>query len=319
MRTLLTIPCLLLLTAACVGGPGEVPADYSAMLPDDRLLINLPADEAGRRNGYSEAYLFTAQATRDVNGLIAVILGSVNLLVTTYPPTWHDTESNTAVWGPWADGLDPHETVLLVSEDDTGLHSWVIARRPRGEESWDAFTEIVVGQVEPGATQEASEGWFYMDFDAIAATDPLATAGGRFATLYEIRADGVAATAGFEQFTDNDSEPIDAWYDYDQRHGGGGRMDLAWYGDVNPGQGAGLQEGHVVRSRWLATGAGRADMVVGGGDLEALGLVGTASECWGETFSRDFYENNWNTSETEGDAALCVFEAAEWPEEEDGV
>lgn len=317
-----SLPLILttaLVVTACEPAPSGDPASYGAVLPDDRLLINLPAEGGGdRRDGeLSEGWRFTAQATRDVNGLIGAVLGSVHFLVTTYPPTWHDAEAQTAVWGPWSDPLEPFETVLLVHREADESHSWAVARRPRGEASWDAFTEIVVGQVEPGATATVSQGWFYLDFDAAAELDPLATARGRFATTYDLREDGVSATSGFEDFSDQGEEIPEAWYAYDQLHGGGGSMDLAWYADINPESGTGNLEGHVVRSRWQADGAGRADMVIGGGDLETMGVVGLASDCWGTDFYRDYYAANWDPSLTEGEESACVFAEPLWPEEEE--
>ena len=61
-------------------------------LLDERVLINMPTQSASAKAAgedereWSEAYLFTAQITDDVNGLIGGVLGLASTIVE-YPPT----------------------------------------------------------------------------------------------------------------------------------------------------------------------------------------------------------------------------------------
>ena len=66
----------------------------------------------------------------------------------------------------------------------------------------------------------------------------------------------------------------------------------------------------AVTSRWRATGAGRADVVIEGGDLVASG-VDSASfvECWGTDFTRVYYSDSVGLKESEGEVSACAFEA----------
>ncbi len=311
MRTPYALLPAILLAAIGTGcepapiGDGDVDA-YRAVLPDERVQINLDTDYDGSRavGDLAEAYLFTAQVTRDVNGMIGSVLGIVDL-ATDYEPTWASHEENTAVWGPWADSLDASESALWVHYDEpTDVYTWAIAQRPRGEEDWDAFEPIVVGQVNEGATDTDSDGWFYFDFDAAATYDPVSTTEGKFATHYDIDPDAVEATAGFEDFSDDGEGPINAVYAFSQ-DSAGGAMDLIYEADID-GNGSAI-ETHYARSRWMADGSGRGDAAVAGGDLGEF--VGYSSECWDAApdFGRSFYGNNWDTESIEGDASNCVF------------
>jgi hypothetical protein len=66
-----------------------------------------------------------------------------------------------------------------------------------------------------------------------------------------------------------------------------------------------------IDSRWRADGAGRADIVIAGGDVPAdpgPGMV-SAVECWGSDFMRSYYSDSINFEPSEGQASACVYEA----------
>ena len=66
--------------------------------------------------------------------------------------------------------------------------------------------------------------------------------------------------------------------------------------------GTALLENVTIRSRWLATGAGRGDARITGGDLGTQQAI--ASECWNTLFRRSsYYTDNVNFHPTEGDPA----------------
>lgn len=300
------VTALVASLAACSLPDGA--SDYARVLPDERVKVNLPVDTARDAGEWSPYYVFTATVTRNVNALIGGVLLLVDT-VTDYPATWSDTEENTAVWGPYAQALDPAETILWVHyEEADDTYQWGFSQRPRGETSEEAWVVVIAGHVDAGATPEASSGWFVADFDAAGALDPRITARGTFGTEYAISPEGVAATAGFDGFTDG-GQALDAWYVYEQTHGGPGAMDLAFVQDVHATPAA---EEVLLRSRWEASGEGRSDGYVTGGDLGAL--VATASECWDTSFEAVFHEDNFSGQPASGDEALCAFGEPEFAE-----
>jgi len=58
-------------------------------------------------------------------------------------------------------------------------------------------------------------------------------------------------------------------------------------------------------SRWLPSGAGRADLVAQNGSLPA-GFVVHAIECWDQNFLRVYYTEDVDPSKTEGDPSACA-------------
>ncbi|MCB9746076.1 MAG: hypothetical protein H6740_26105 [Alphaproteobacteria bacterium] len=307
-RTALAAALLAPSLLACAPGAG---AGLSQVLPDDRVLINLPTESAAAKaledEQWSPMYLFTASVTEDVNGLIGGVLGLVRV-ITLLPPSDVDGDTNHAMWGPHADALDPVETSLhVVYEPDTDEYDWYFTQRPKNDPEAEAVV-VVAGEVDAGATADISSGRFVVDFTTIHELDPTEHATGVFASEYDLREDGVSATAAFEAYNDGD-EDIDAIYVYDQTHQGEGSMDLAWLDDAF---GDGQEEVHFVRSRWLADGQGRSDAALTGG---ALGdEVAFASECWGDRFNPVYRSVSWGGEE--GEVEDCAYAEASYPDPE---
>ncbi|MBN2800171.1 MAG: hypothetical protein JXX28_13610 [Deltaproteobacteria bacterium] len=308
MRALAFALAALPLTLSACGTEAADPGAFAEILPDQRVMIDLPVDYAGaaREREWSQLYLHTAMATENVNGLIGSVLTLVDT-VTALPPSWSDEEDNTAVWGPFTDPLNPAETVLWVHYDEpTDVYTWVFGQRPKnmGEVEW---IQVVAGQVNEGATEEASDGWFAIDFDKLHELDPTHTATGRFVTEYDVAQDQVSAQAIFDDFADGDG-PTDAVYRYEQVVGGEGAMQLMQTVDIHGDQS--LDELLAIHSRWLNSGEGRGDAWVTGGDLGDA--VGTLSECWGPVFDVVYSLNNWDESPEQGDVGECAFAEAEF-------
>lgn len=306
MRITLALFTISLLTAtACIPEPQGSHAD---ILPDDRVLINMPVDLTSRRSEkqWSEAYLFTAEVTSDVNELISTVLENVEA-VTEYPASWTDDES-TAIWGPFSEGpLDPNETALSVHYDGaTDIYTWSVSQKPK-DASDDEYKAIIAGQVEAGATEDASEGWFAIDFELMQELNPTEDFTGKFVCTYDVDGNNVEASAAFEDFGDSD-ELINALYHYEQEIGGDGFMDLVLETDIT---GSGDDELGLMRSRWTNEGAGRADILAMGGDLDDLGFVAQWSECWDSGFEAVYYTDNWDNTDS-GDVSECVFAEAEF-------
>jgi hypothetical protein len=301
----------LVLALVLAGCSQPAPSDFLDVLPDERIQVNLPVGGDRGEREWSTYYLFAATVTQSVNALIGGVLVWVDVITDT-PPSWSSTEENTAVWGPYAQALDPAETILWVhyeAEDDT--YQWGFSQRPKGETSDEAWVPVIAGHVDAGATHEASSGWFVIDFDAAASLDPRVTARGAFGTEYALAPEGVSATAGFDAFADG-GDTLDAYYHYEQATGGSGKMDLGLLTDAT---GNATPEEVLLRSRWEATGEGRGDGYVTGGDLGEL--VATASECWDTSFQAVFHDDSW--SEPTGDPALCVYAEPEYVPEDEGL
>jgi hypothetical protein len=297
--------CLVTLALLSGCGPSS-PHDFSKVLPDARLKINLPVtDTSGLRTDVgdtSEYFLFTAQVTTEVNGLIGQVLDTVEA-ITDFEPTWADESENTAVWGPWEE--ENVETVLAVRQDALdGSYAWGLDLRNEGEGDGDWVT-VFTGQIDPGATEIESAGRLAIDFDALSTFDSESITG-VFAVEYDVTDETTSASAAFEGFSEDGGDETDVAYVYDQEHGEGGMMDLAFLQDVTGNE---IAEVHIVRSRWHKEGDGRADAYVTEGDFGAL--VYRATECWKQDHAVTFYEDNADLI-SRGDEADCTFAESDW-------
>jgi hypothetical protein len=63
----------------------------------------------------------------------------------------------------------------------------------------------------------------------------------------------------------------------------------------------------TVNSRWNASGAGRADITISGGDLPASTPEVDAEECWGTDFTQSYYDDSVGFAPMAGVASACVY------------
>jgi hypothetical protein len=103
---------------------------------------------------------------------------------------------------------------------------------------------------------------------------------------------------------------VAADYAYNEAADGAGDMTFDVASDIT-GSATSLKETVTLRSRWIATGAGRADARVSGGDLGAQQI--TASECWNTMFNRVFYKDSLDLAPAEGAESACAFATQDLP------
>lgn len=311
MRTASFIASLSLALVACVPANDD-PHPVARVLPTAAdVRIDLPDDASAK--GTSEAlgelspwYVVTRQVTRDLNGGTAWVLIVVHTIVQ-FPATTVDGDTYT--WGPWSDALDPAEYRLVVTALDNGSYDWSLDGRSKLVDG-STFEVIISGNARPGETEHTGTGDFTIDFDAAERVNPVDNdARGVVAIAYDLAARHLGMSISTVEVRDGVEVPVDYEYTYDESADGSGNMAFAAHGDTDDAGTA--AEDALIRSRWLATGAGRADVRLSGGDLGDLTVTG--SECWDTTFSVVYYSDSANFLPTEGDEAACAFVGADLP------
>ncbi len=310
MTRTLTLSALILSLAAC----GSANSDYASVLPDDRLLVDMPADFGGQARtalgDRAEYWQMTADVTTDVNTFIGEVLGGVEE-ITSFEPTWTDNRSR-ALWGPWEDG-DTNGR-LWVEQQASGDYVWAVEAKLTSEGE-DAWTAVIAGEVDAGSDEITSSGRFALDFAAFSRFDPDQDTKGEFYVDYSVDGEVVDAEAAFVDYQEGTDPGGDAVYVYGQDGTGAGMMDLAVLADAE-GTPSADPELHIVRTRWNADGEGRADVYMTEGDLGPL--VYQATECWGTDASVTYYEDNYEFTRN-GDESACVFAEPDFNEDEESV
>ncbi|MBS1124071.1 MAG: uncharacterized protein H6Q90_6299, partial [Deltaproteobacteria bacterium] len=170
-----------------------------------------------------------------------------------------------------------------------------------------AFEVIIDGTSDPRPGELLGNGTFLVDFDAGRRVNPIdsaADARGQVAVNYDLAVRHLDLTI---MSTDANGNPVAADYAYNETAVGGGDMVFDIDGDA--GGGAAIEQ-VTLRSRWQASGEGRADARITGGDV---GSGAIASECWDPQFGRVFYTDSVNFAPAEGNVADCAFATADLP------
>ncbi|MCA9495056.1 MAG: hypothetical protein KC621_34245 [Myxococcales bacterium] len=299
--------CTTLIAASACTSP-EVD-ELRAALPNERMLLDdtaLYASQARSAGEPSDYHLDTMDAIANTNADIGEILAGLDE-ITSFRPTW-EPSSRTALWGPWLD--DGLYGQLWIRGELDGTYQWALQIRP--EDSGDAdWVNAISGRVEAGADETASTGRMQIDFSAIDGAGAGEGETGRLAIAYDIRTDGAEVSLGIGQFSEDGSIPADGRVHYDYGVDGG-LFDFDVVGELNEEGDGSTLENLQIRSRWDATGAGRADARVGGGELGPLTYY--EIECWNAAGTVVFNENNADMVRS-GDASACIYDDVSYPGE----
>jgi len=252
---------------------------------------------------YASFYEFTRQITDGVdNGTFQII--SVVAAVTSYPPS--SVNDTAAVWGPGGDALDPVNWRVTVTQVATGEFDYEVDGRPHGDTNDADFQAIVTGHGYGKSHPSYRSGTLTVYGSVLQALDPSESNGGTAKITYDARTYPRTVTADITT-----SDGSGQWYDASVTHGadGSGELQLTALADTaTPADGK--NESVDENSRWDATGAGRADVKLTGGDYGSTVVL--VSQCWSATFAQSYYTDNVNYQPTTGDAASCVFAQAQF-------
>lgn len=295
-RSILFASAAALSLTACVAKDQPPTAIERAIPTADQVKIKLPVNNRAIGE-LAEWYVATRNITQMFNGGSAWVLILVHTIVQ-YPVTTVDGDKYT--WGPFAgDGLDPAEYKLDVTDNGDGSYQWDLSGRGRGQSD---FTVVINGLANTGAQDpDLGNGSFRIDFEAGRKVNPIdadPNARGTIDVGYDLaqrHLDLDIATIG------DNNQPITATYSYDEAADGSGAMTFEIDGDMGDGP---AKEHAAVVSKWLRSGAGRANVAARGGDITAE-VAG--SQCWNDRFV-SVYEA---FAATDGQQAFAVSDGQE--------
>jgi len=270
-----------------------VPAreDLAANMPRSMIL---PANEA--------------ELSRDTHDVIRAFNGALDFLdaadvIRTFQPTTR--VPNGRIWGPWP--MNDHagwEWRFRMTRDSATaeMFKYWFEVRPigTGDDSWILFID---GWFVPtGGGARRGMGFFHMQADDLRAggfpilPDADQNIFSDLKVMYSTAAFPVSVTMTLVLYPKGDfTNTATIVFHYEQQENGQGAMEFS---GTNAASGASLS----ITSRWLASGAGRAEAV----GQNAAGETATWTECWNDQFVSVYNSNPFETPPvTTGDPALC--------------
>jgi hypothetical protein len=315
MRKLVTTALTLLLAAGCFPQAADDSEFKSAIPPENSIQIAVPGgsqaivqpgqpgvgshDEA-LLGQTADFYAITRLTSERVNGDVGFVL-AVLWTIVHFPAS--QVSGNTAVWGPFTPTLSPVNYQLVVTRVAQGQFTYHLDGRPKASTSSADFQAIISGSAAPSTPVGRGSGNFELNLTVAHQLDPVGTMGqGTVDVTYDFGSNPKTIQVHFANVADASDQPVTADYMYDRFDDDSGDFQFDAHGNMVGGA-TQLEDG-IIRSRWNASGAGRADARVSGGDA-GTGL--TATECWDSNFQRVYFQTQPAIVQTEGVASACVY------------
>lgn len=293
--------------AVAVAGPvAEVEGDAQA------LGVSPRADQPFRTGPHSKWYGFTRAVRGGVNAVTAAVLGSAWVIVHTEPTS---VQNGEATWGPYSDALEPVTYRFRVLRVADAEYDYVLEGRPKTSSSEGDYRALLSGHGYGKRHELHGEGEFTIDLEVARELDPLAHGddSGSVHVVHHLPHDArdgdflprtIVAEVTPNPAFDPESFSVTSKADED----GSGSLHVAASADVDERKDTELED-VVVDSRFRADGAGRAEIVISGGDVPADPGSVRAVECWGADFMRSYYSDSLEFEPTEGDESACAYES----------
>jgi hypothetical protein len=268
----------------------------------------------------AEYYTLTRTVTSIVNGATGSVLSLIHTIVS-FPA--NSVKDDVAVWGPYTDPLSPNTWRLTVTRVQPHVFDYVLEARGKDQPDTAFITilsghHVAVAGTNDGNVEGLGSGNFTADFDA-AQTLPehdANTVGKATFTYARTSFSGTTSIdVTFNGIRDaQNGEVYNAVYHYAATPGSGGDFQYATNRDVVPGPGptGTAQELMTIHSRWLETGAGRADVKISGGDVPTVTGPATVNECWDASFSSQYKNVSYDPTAGWGQESSCVFASADY-------
>ena len=290
--------------AIALSGPDSASGSSAtaSAAPSLRTLGTTPA------TSYAKWYGFTREMREGVNKITANVLGGAWLIIQSEPSA---TTVDSATWGPWTDELSPATyrfTVTRLAPDD---YEYVLEGRPKSSTSDAAYQVVLKGEGFGKPSAKHGQGTFKIDLDVAKALDPFDNQdnSGIIVVDHDLPHDfsdnlGALPRTITAAVTPQGEAHYTVKSVANEDHTGVIHVDA--HVDIDDSKMTKLED-VVINSRWQASGAGRADIDISGGDIPTgIGMV-DAVECWGTDFTQSYYTDSAGISATVGDVSACVY------------
>jgi len=298
---------MMSLVCACGAATQPESAMLAALPSRQTLAVSAPSgDTAAQPQGSAteetaQLYVLTRQTISDVNGLLSGVLGNLEAITKTPPSA---VGPDGAAWGPLSDALSPVAWRLVINRLAPDQHAFQLDIRPKDGTDAD-FQPFLQGASEGTSQDIPGQGTFSVDLTVAQTLDPVGNPNvGQVVASWAVlpdRREVHVALAGVHAPT---APAVTADVGAVLFPDGTGALSFDASASLSAG-GAVLDVGRVG-SRWVSSGAGRADAEVHRLDG---GLGVQLTECWNTSFDQVYVRGETSSGDggTAGDPAACVF------------
>ena len=267
------------------------------------------ANNAATSGTTSKYYAFTRGVRDGVNRVTASVLGTVWYIANTRPTEIDDEE---AIWGPYTDPLEPATWRFHVTRIAGEKYAYVLEGRPKDSGTGAAYTTVLNGTGYGRNDERHGDGTFFVDLDAAKELDPVAHAddAGTISVVHDLPSTIAEEFAPLPRRLEVDVAKSTSGATLSivslARADHTGVLTVTGVADIDESHATALEDVSVV-SQWNATGAGRADVTIGSGDVPAALDPLTATECWASDFKQSYYTDSASIQIAMGEPSSCAF------------
>ncbi len=255
----------------------------------------------------------SAEVILGINGTVGLTVDLLDL-VTAFPPTVYNSDTNEFFWGPWTDDEYGYVAAYIKDVGDAGDFRYEYAFLRGASNDLANLTPIIYGGATPDPLNDdrgvGVTVWDMTAADAFASQhdpnyDPEEAESGRFAALFAAGPDEdnptdevTVVVAVFRDAIFKDSEdglPLDLDYLYGHVEGAEHSFDFVDIeGDIDVTEPTdGIAERLGIRMAFVDGGIGRAEADAIGGSLES-GESYDVVECWDTSLNQTYIRGNVN-------------------------
>lgn len=273
---------------------------------------NSDAGAAPANAPYATYYTFTRNVRDGVNKITAAVLGTVWYIVNTRPTTVGRGE---AVWGPYTDALEPATWRFRVTHQGGGEYAYILEGRPKESSSDQDYRTVLSGVGYARGDEKHGDGNFMIDLDVARALDPVAhpNDSGKVTVVHDLPPTVTTELAPLPRTIEVTLLPSNSAAHLDilsvAREDNTGLIVVDGLTDVDESKATALED-VTVASQWNASGAGRSDVTLSGGDVPTALDPVTLVECWDTHFKQSYYTDSAGINPGAGDVSACAFNQA---------
>ena len=262
----------------------------------------------------ADLYRVTVGATHLVNGATGWLLAALAAGVAHRPTS---VEGNTAVYGPYTPYLSAITWKLSVTRTSFNSFSYILEGQDKTRPQ-SAWVQVISGShtvtvdENDNAIKGFGQGVFLIEWDKANTLPGRGNDTGTCEVHYgkELPASPATVNVSFNNVAGSDpSKEFNAEYRFSLQPNTAGKFEFALDVNTQPFTTV-LVERWGIQSRWMETGAGRADVKAHGGDLS---IPITVNECWDAAFLSQYYAKSDEPALGYGvEAQGCAFASAEY-------